>query len=48
MAFLSVMLLFLGRYLFGWLGVTIAVPLVLLVARRVQPAIVRWIRGTQP
>ena len=48
MAFLTVVLLLLGKYLFGWLGVIVAVLAVFLLARGLQPVIVRWIRGTQP
>jgi hypothetical protein len=47
MAFLSLVLFYLGRDLFGWTGAIIALLAILLIARALQPAIVRWIRGTQ-
>jgi hypothetical protein len=46
MAFFSLVLIILGRSLFGWIGVVTAVIVVMLIARGLQPLIVRWIRGT--
>jgi len=48
MAFLSVIVLFVGRDLFGWAGSLLAVLLIILVARGLHPVIIRWIRGDQP
>lgn len=47
MAFLSVLLLFLGQDLFGWAGFLLAVLVIFLVARGLHPMILRWIRGTE-
>ena len=45
MAFFSLVLIILGRSMFGWIGAVAAVVVVVVVARGLQPAIVRWIRG---
>jgi len=45
MAFLSVILIFLGRDLLGWAGVLLSGVLIVLIARALQPLIVRWITG---
>jgi hypothetical protein len=45
MAFFSVVLIILGRSLYGWIGLVVAGVLVLLIARGLQPLIIRWIRG---
>jgi hypothetical protein len=47
MAFFSVVLIFLARSLFGWIGVVTAVVVVMLIARGLQPVVVRWIRGAR-
>ena len=47
MAFLSLVLLFLGQDRFGWAGVLGAGVLVLVLVRVLQPTIVRWIRGPE-
>jgi len=46
MAFLSIVLLFLGQDLYGWTGVLLAAVIVIGLVRGLQPAIVRWIRGS--
>jgi hypothetical protein len=48
MAFLSLVLLFLGQDLFGWAGVLLAALILLVLVRALQAPIVRWIRGSAP
>jgi len=48
MAFMSLVLVFLGKDLFGWPGFVLAVLVVLLVLRSLNPVIIRWIRGREP
>ena len=45
MAFLSIVLLSLGRTLFGWGGFLLAIVVIALTVRGLQPMMVRWIRG---
>jgi hypothetical protein len=47
MAFLSLVLLFLGQDYLGWAGVVLAAVVVLVLVRALQPAMVRWIRGSE-
>jgi len=47
MAFASIVILSVGRHLFGWTGVVAAVVVILLVARALHSVILRWIRGTR-
>jgi hypothetical protein len=47
MAFLSLVLLFLGQDFFGWAGVLLAALVVIVLVRALQAPIVRWIRGSE-
>ena len=47
MAFFTIVLISLGKYLMGWMGVVVAVLLIMVVVRGLQPVMVRWIRGSR-
>jgi hypothetical protein len=48
MASVSVMVLFLGKDLFGAAGFILAILVIVMMARALHPFFVRWIRGHEP